>query len=155
MFHNVRVWTAGMSAPPKGRRDEVLILSNRIHSVAIGSKVDTAPAAGMQQRWVDGGGRVLMPGLIDGHAHLSFHDITRLEDAGDLPPEENLMWTQYNALAMLDAVRHSHLFHYHSFSHENSTNCCIPYRDSRAASRPPLRAYLFQSQCILPLPVFL
>jgi imidazolonepropionase-like amidohydrolase len=103
VFYDVRVWTSGMNAPPKTRRDQVLIIGNRIHSVAIDGAVDITPVAAMPQRWINGDRRILMPGLIDGHAHLSFHDITRLEDAGDLPPEENLLWTQYNALAMLDA----------------------------------------------------
>lgn len=95
LLTNVRSWSAGQSAPAADRRDQVLIVGNRIAAVAIGGAVEEE--GGEIHQRIDGGGRVLMPGLIDGHAHLSFHDITRLEDAGDLPPEENLLWTQYNA----------------------------------------------------------
>ena len=80
LFTNVRVWTAGLDAPTAAQ--SVLVVGNRI--AAVGAGVDAAPAAAAV---IDGGGRVLMPGLIDGHAHLSFHDITRLEDGKSSYPD--------------------------------------------------------------------
>jgi imidazolonepropionase-like amidohydrolase len=104
LFTNVRVWSAGLPSPhSSAKMDEVLVEGNRIATLVLGGTVGVDQLIDDGARVIDGGGRVLMPGLIDGHAHLSFHDITRLEDAGDMPPEENLLWTQYNAVKMLDA----------------------------------------------------
>jgi imidazolonepropionase-like amidohydrolase len=52
---------------------------------------------------IDATGLTLLPGLIDGHAHLSFHDIVNVTDPGDMPPEESVLWTAYNARAVLMA----------------------------------------------------
>ena len=81
LFTNVRVWTAGLDAPTAAQ--SVLVVGNRI--AAVGDGVETGAPA--KAAVVDGGGRVLMPGLIDGHAHLSFHDITRLEDGKSSYPD--------------------------------------------------------------------
>jgi imidazolonepropionase-like amidohydrolase len=43
-----------------------------------------------------------MPGLIEGHSHLSFGDIERTTDLGELPPEEHLLLTMRNARLLLD-----------------------------------------------------
>ena len=80
LFTNVRVWSAGLDAPTAAQ--SVLVVGNRI--AAVGAGVETAPAKAVV---VDGDGRVIMPGLIDGHAHLSFHDITRLEDGKSSYPD--------------------------------------------------------------------
>ncbi len=43
-----------------------------------------------------------MPGLVEGHAHLSFGGAARNTDLGDLPPEEHLLLTMRNAALLLD-----------------------------------------------------
>ena len=57
----------------------VLVAGNRISAVS----ADAIDAPGAKV--IDGGGRTLMPGLIDGHVHLNltgaFHDINDLENA--------------------------------------------------------------------------
>lgn len=50
---------------------------------------------------IDARGGLLMPGLVEPHAHLSFADLTSL-DLTRLPVEENLLATIRNARTMLD-----------------------------------------------------
>ena len=71
LFRDVRVFdgrSARLSAPTA-----VLVRGNRI--VAIGA--DTVPA-GEAAKIIDGGGRTLMPGLIDAHVHLMFATIPQV-----------------------------------------------------------------------------
>jgi imidazolonepropionase-like amidohydrolase len=92
-FRNVKI-IDGSGAPPFA--GEVLVEGNRIREV--GPKVTAAPLA----RAVDGGGAVLMPGLIESHSHLSFLDTADLESLGYVPVEEHLLRTLKNAKKMLD-----------------------------------------------------
>ncbi len=52
---------------------------------------------------IDASGLTLMPGLVDGHAHLSFPNAPNLPSIGDIPPEEHILITMHNALTVLDA----------------------------------------------------
>jgi imidazolonepropionase-like amidohydrolase len=63
LFRNVRVFD-GNGTPPAGRSD-VLVRGNIIERMAT---TPIAPEAGMTV--IDGGGRTLMPGLIDMHWHM-------------------------------------------------------------------------------------
>jgi len=51
---------------------------------------------------IDATGLTLMPGLVEGHAHLSFGFAKRNSDLGDIPPEEHLLLTMRNATLLLD-----------------------------------------------------
>ena len=51
---------------------------------------------------VDCGGRTLMPGLVEGHAHLSFIGFQDLYDSVRLPVEEHLLATIEAARLLLD-----------------------------------------------------
>ncbi len=64
LFENVRVFDGRSDrlTPPSN----VLIVGNRIQAV---SRAPITPDAGLDVRRVDGGGRTLMPGLIDAHWH--------------------------------------------------------------------------------------
>ncbi|MEO0974944.1 MAG: amidohydrolase family protein, partial [Pseudomonadota bacterium] len=64
-------------------RGNVLVEGNRITQVG-----DARPAA---QRTIDGGGRTLMPGLVDAHLHLTWNDQPNLEAITMMPPEEHLI----------------------------------------------------------------
>jgi imidazolonepropionase-like amidohydrolase len=73
LFENVRVFdgTGASLSPPSN----VLVIGNRI------SQIDTAgilPPAEMNITRIDGGGRTLMPGLIDAHMHIMFATIPQL-----------------------------------------------------------------------------
>ena len=61
LITNVRVWD-GTSEDLSGSTN-VLIVNNLIHSIGPDVNDDNATV-------IDGGGRTLMPGMIDGHAHL-------------------------------------------------------------------------------------
>ncbi|WP_374439391.1 metal-dependent hydrolase family protein [Pseudomonas panipatensis] len=67
LFRNVRIFdgkSAALSAP-----SEVLVRGNHIERI---SSTPIKLEEGATPQVIDGGGRTLMPGLIDAHAHLSF-----------------------------------------------------------------------------------
>lgn len=51
---------------------------------------------------LDGTGRFLMPGMTEGHAHLSFDGVTATEDLIQPPPEEHTLLTARVARTLLD-----------------------------------------------------
>jgi imidazolonepropionase-like amidohydrolase len=96
LFRNVMVWDGLADLPFLG---EVLVEGNRIGAVAHGS----AQIAGDRAAdIVEGAGRTLMPGLVEGHCHLSFVGPARNQDLGEIPPEEHLLRTCRNATLILD-----------------------------------------------------
>jgi len=95
LFTNVVVWTADRAA----FQGEVLIEGNRIARVAAGS--GQLPRDGAES--IDGGGATLMPGLIDGHAHLPFAETKTTVEFALIPPEEHTLITMHNARRVLDA----------------------------------------------------
>jgi imidazolonepropionase-like amidohydrolase len=96
LFRNVQVWDGENDDRYPG---EVLVEGNRIKAVARGSgQIDRAAAAEV----IDGGGMTLMPGLVEGHCHLSFVGPLRNQDLGEIPPEEHLLRTCRNATLILD-----------------------------------------------------
>ena len=78
---------------------EVLVRGNEIAAVARGDeKLDRAAAS-----IVEGEGQVLMPGLVEGHAHLTWpSSVERVVNAMKLPAEEHLLVTAQNARITLD-----------------------------------------------------
>lgn len=76
----------------------LLIEDNKIRSVtrgdgAAGSQADTV---------IDAAGKFLMPGMTEGHAHLSFDAFTCTEDLIAPPPEEHTLLTARVAKTLLD-----------------------------------------------------
>ncbi len=65
LFRNVRIWDGRSDAPYAG---EVLVVGSRIQSV---SHEGIAPAPELHPIAIDGGDRVLTPGFIDAHVHMS------------------------------------------------------------------------------------
>src|SRR5262249_8218668 len=51
---------------------------------------------------IDASGRTLMPGMVEGHSHLSFDNITSGQDLGLCPPEEQTLATARNAKILID-----------------------------------------------------
>ena len=96
LFTNVIVWDAINDASYPG---EVLVEGNRITEVAC------APGQIARNRAaeiVDGRGQFLMPGMVEGHCHLSFVNPSRNQDLGEIPPEEHLLQTCRNATFLLN-----------------------------------------------------
>ena len=96
LITNVMVWDAINDASYPG---EVLIEGNRISDVAC------APGQISRDRvkeTIDGQGQFLMPGMVEGHCHLSFVNPSRNQDLGEIPPEEHLLQTCRAATFLLD-----------------------------------------------------
>ena len=95
LISGARVWDASGAAPFVG---DVLIEGNRIATVAPGSQ--QLSNAGCQV--IEGRGMTLMPGMTEGHAHLSFEAATSTEDLISPPPEEHTLLTARVAKTLLD-----------------------------------------------------
>jgi imidazolonepropionase-like amidohydrolase len=95
LFRNTRVWdgSGGASYPA-----DVLIEGEHIRAVA--TQLGQLEAAGAEI--VEAGGMTLMPGLVEGHAHITFINGARPTDLGDTPPEEHTLAAARNARLLLD-----------------------------------------------------
>jgi imidazolonepropionase-like amidohydrolase len=93
---NAQVWDASGAPAYPG---ELLIDGNRIEAVARGS--GGLPAEGARR--VDVRGMTVLPGLVEGHAHLSFCGVVRHTELGELAPEEHALETMHNARTLLEA----------------------------------------------------
>jgi imidazolonepropionase-like amidohydrolase len=96
LIRNVTVWDAIEDAAYPG---EVLVEGNRITAVGRGDDRITAETGA---EVIDGEGRFLMPGMVEGHCHLSFVGPARNQDLGEIPPEEHLLRTCRHATYILD-----------------------------------------------------
>jgi len=90
-----KIWDASGAAPFDG---DVLIEGNRVRSVARGA--GSLPKAGCQV--IDAKGMFLMPGMTEGHAHLSFEAVTATEDLITPSPEAHTLLTARVAKVLLD-----------------------------------------------------
>lgn len=95
LFKNCRVWD-GSGAPSFPA--DVLIEGDRIRAVA--TQRGVLDAAGAET--IDANGMTLMPGLVEGHAHITFINGARPTDLGDTPPEEHTLIAARNARLLLD-----------------------------------------------------
>lgn len=95
MIVGARIWDASGAAPYEG---DVLIDGNRVRAVSRTS--GQLAQAGCQV--IDAKGLFLMPGLVEGHAHLSFETVTSTEDLITPPPEEHTLLTARVAKVLLD-----------------------------------------------------
>jgi len=77
---------------------DVLLRGNRIAAVKPGLARDASGA-----RRIDIAGHTVIPGLVDGHAHLPFAHKANMADTGDIPPEEHTLLTLLHARIVLDA----------------------------------------------------
>ena len=95
LFSNCRVWDGlGMPAYPA----DVLVEGERIRTVATDrGQLDPAGA-----EVIDANGMTLMPGLVEGHSHITFINAARATDIGDTPPEEHTLIAARNARILLD-----------------------------------------------------
>ena len=94
LFTNIRIFDGNGTKPFAG---EVLVEDNRIKTVAKGGKIARDGA-----EVIDGGGNTLMPGLTEAHGHITYTNISRLFQLGEVPPEEHILITAEHAKLMLD-----------------------------------------------------
>src|ERR1700710_804469 len=95
LFKNCRVWDgSGAQAYPA----DVMIEGERIRTIAKDrNQLDPAGAD-----IVEANGMTLMPGLVEGHSHITFINAQRSTDIGDTPPEEHTLIAARNARLLLD-----------------------------------------------------
>jgi imidazolonepropionase-like amidohydrolase len=96
LIDGATVWN-GTGAPPFPGK--VLVEGERI--VAIVPQSETLAADGADR--IDAMGKFLMPGMVEGHAHLSFVDTPRGTALGELPPEDHALLTMDAARKLLGA----------------------------------------------------
>jgi imidazolonepropionase-like amidohydrolase len=95
LIAGAKIFDASGAAPFEG---DVVVEGNRVRAV---SRVPgQVSSAGCQV--VDGKGMTLMPGMTEGHAHLSFESVTSTEDLISPPPEEHTLLTARVAKVLLD-----------------------------------------------------
>jgi len=95
LLHGGKVWD-GTGSPAFAA--DVLLRGNRIAAVKPGLARDASGA-----RAIDIAGHTVIPGLVDGHAHLPFAHKANMADTGDIPPEEHTLLTLLHARIVLDA----------------------------------------------------
>ena len=104
LFTNVRILDGSGEFPYTG---EVLVQGNRIRQVTRGGSRFSAMGGGGlgngAQTTIDGMGATLMPGLCDGHLHLSWNNAGSLEAIQRMPPEEHTLFAADMAKLMLDS----------------------------------------------------
>lgn len=114
LFTNVRVLDGTGEFPFTG---EVLVQGNRIRQVTRaggGSRFSSGgllsgggngggPNGGGGHTTIDGMGATLMPGLVEGHLHLSWNNAPTLDAIQLMPPEEHTLWAAEMARVLLDA----------------------------------------------------
>ena len=97
LIEHATIWDGSGRAPFPG---QVLIEGERIAAVAPdGQSVSAADGA----ERLDAKGKFLMPGLVEGHAHLSFVDTPRGTALGELPPEDHMLMTMDAGRKLLGA----------------------------------------------------
>jgi imidazolonepropionase-like amidohydrolase len=105
LFRDVRIFDGTGTAPYAG---EVLVRDQSIAAVtprAAGARAGNGSAhpTAPDVRIIDASGATLMPGLVEPHAHLSWpSSIGNIINAMQLPAEEHLLITAYNARVTLD-----------------------------------------------------
>ncbi len=97
LIEHATIWDGSGAAPFPG---QVLIEGERIVAVVPAGQAVSA-AEGAQR--LDAGGKFLMPGLVEGHSHLSFVDTPRGTALGELPPEDHALLTMDAARKLLGA----------------------------------------------------
>ncbi|MFD1611505.1 amidohydrolase family protein [Sphingomonas tabacisoli] len=96
LFVGARVWDATGAAPFEG---DVLVQDERVAAISR----TTGQIAQADAQIVDARGLTLMPGLVEGHGHLSFEAVTATEDLIRPSPEEQVFSAARGAKALLDA----------------------------------------------------
>jgi imidazolonepropionase-like amidohydrolase len=90
-----KIWDGSGAKPFEG---DVLVDGNRVRAVS--RAAGQLPNVGCEV--INAKGMTLLPGLVEGHAHLSFEAVTSTEDLISPPPEEHTLLTARVAGVLLD-----------------------------------------------------
>ena len=96
LIDGATVWDGTGAAAFPGK---VLIENERIAAVA--PQAETLACDGAER--LEAAGKFLMPGLVEGHSHLSFVDVARGTALGELAPEEHTLLAMNAARQLLGA----------------------------------------------------
>ncbi len=96
LIANATIFDATGAKPFTG---DLLVDGNTIASVSPAGKAPQQAA----DRVIDGTGLFCMPGMTEGHAHLSFENVTATENLITPTPEEMVFTTARGAKALIDA----------------------------------------------------
>ncbi|MEO8755932.1 MAG: hypothetical protein ABI624_24990 [Casimicrobiaceae bacterium] len=77
---------------------DVLVRGTRIQRVD-----PTRSVEGEALDRIDVTGHTIIPGLVEGHAHLPFAHKASIADTGDIPPEDHTLLTLHHARIVLEA----------------------------------------------------
>ncbi len=94
LIRSAKIWDASGAKPFAG---DMLIEGDRIEKIA---KEGILPGDGCEV--IDAKGMFLMPGMTEGHGHLSFDNVTATESLITPPPEEHTLLTARVAERLLD-----------------------------------------------------
>jgi imidazolonepropionase-like amidohydrolase len=97
LIESARIWDGSGADPYVGA---VLIDGGRFAAV---HPAEGGPLVVSDAIRVDACGMFLMPGLVEGHAHLSFTDISRGTALGEIPPEDHTLLAMDAARKLLGA----------------------------------------------------
>jgi imidazolonepropionase-like amidohydrolase len=95
LFRGANVWDGSGAAAFLA---DVLVEGSRIKTIARAPNRLAADGVVV----IEARGRTLMPGLVEGHAHISFGGAVNDSDLGNIPPEEHMLLTARNAKTLLD-----------------------------------------------------
>lgn len=96
LISGARIWDATGAEAFSG---DVLIEGNRVRAISR----TPGQLAREGAEILDGAGLTLMPGMVEGHAHLSFEAVAATEDLITPTPEEQVFAAARGAKALLDA----------------------------------------------------
>ncbi len=96
LIRNATIFTATGNDPFTG---DILIDGNRIAGIGPLGKVETESA----DETIDAGGMFCMPGMVEGHGHLSFEGVTATEDLITPSPEAQAFTAARGAKALIEA----------------------------------------------------
>lgn len=106
LFKNVRILDATGEPPYPG---QVLVQGNRIKTIertmtsSYGMPGGSMPSTENGKNVVDGQGATLMPGMIDGHLHLTWNNAPGIDPIQMMETEEHMLVTMEMAKLVLDA----------------------------------------------------
>jgi imidazolonepropionase-like amidohydrolase len=96
LIDGATVWDGSGGKPFPAK---VLIEGERIAAVA--PRAESLAADGAER--IDAAGKFLMPGMVEGHSHLSFVDVARGTSLGEIPPEDHTLMAMDAARKLLAA----------------------------------------------------